>query len=215
MRLILVVLLCLVSAGCAYIDQNLKVDPEASVTSDNIGGGRKIAVRVIDDRDEQLIGKRGAQFLPGGKISSKQDLAEVLEEDVREGLLRKGFEPVKEHETGLLMKVELRSLEYNSSMGLWTAGNIGTAVIKVTATAPSGKIYEETYRSESEVRTAFISSQVTNARVVNNALSEAINKIFEDRELVEFLAREPIAKQISTAPATQEDKAAEQPAAEN
>jgi uncharacterized lipoprotein YajG len=176
-------------SGCAYIDQNLSVKPDLSFSSDNIGGGKKIALRVVDDRDDQLIGKRGVQYMPGGKISTDQDLVEVLKNALSDGLRKKGFEPVGENDPSLSMKVELRSLAYTTAMGFWTGGNIGTAVIKIIATEPSGKTYEKTYRSQKEIRTAFVGSQETDAKVVNGALSEAINKIFEDKELLKFLAQ--------------------------
>lgn len=176
-------------SGCAYIDQNLRVNPQLSIADMNIGKGKKVAVRTIDDRDQQLIGKRGVQYFPGGKISNDQDLAEVLKNALIQGLHKKGFEPVKENESSLVMKGELRSLEYTSSMGLWTGGNIGTAVVKIIATDSSGKTYEKTYRGQSEVRTCFVGSQETNSKVVNDALTEALNKVFEDKELLSFLAQ--------------------------
>jgi len=177
-------------AGCAYIDQNLRVTPQVAIEQENIGNGKQVALRVVDDRDQQLIGKRGVQYFPGGKISTNQDLAEVLKNAFIIGLRRKGFEPVGENDSNLLIKAELRSLSYETSMGFFTGGNIGTAVLKVIASQPSGKTYEKTYRSEKEIRTAFIGSQETNAKVVNDALADALNKVFEDRELLVFLAQD-------------------------
>ncbi len=188
MKKIGIIFFVILLSGCAYIDQNLRVTPQLYVTETNIGQGKQVALRVIDDRDEQLIGKRGVQYLPGGKISTDQDLAEVLKESFRDGLCKKGFVVVGEDESNLLMKAELRSLEYITSMGFWTGGNIGTAVVKIIATKPSGKTYEKTYRSQKEVRTAFVGSQETNAKVVNGALTDTMNKVFEDRELFKFLA---------------------------
>lgn len=189
MRFLCLVILISTLAGCAYIDQNLRVDPQINVVDENIGKGKKIAVRTLDERSEQLIGKRGVQFFPGGKISNNQDLAEVLKNVVLLGLRKKGFEPVGDNESDLLMKTELRSLSYNTSMGLWTGGNIGTAMVKVIATQPSGKTYEKTYRSEKVIRTAFIGSQETNAKVVNESLNEALKKVFEDKDLMQFLTQ--------------------------
>ena len=62
--------------------------------------------------------------------------------------------------------------------------------MKAIATLPSGKNYEKSYRAHKDVRTIWASSQETNARVVNEALTEVINKMFEDQKLLEFLASE-------------------------
>lgn len=84
---------------------------------------------------------------------------------------------------------ELRTLKYETAVGLWTGGNIGTAAIKVIATNPKGKTYEKSYRGQKEIRTAFVGSQETNAKVINGALNDVIAKIFEDKELMKFLAQ--------------------------
>lgn len=175
-------------AGCAYIDQNLRVTPQIVIEEMNIGKGKQVALRSVDDRSEQLIGKRGVQYFPGGKISTEQDLSDILKDAFIVGLRKKGFVPVGENESTLLVKVELRSLSYDTAMGFWTGGNIGTAVVKVIATQPTGKTYEKTYRSQKEIRTVFVGSQETNAKVINESLANAINKVFEDRELLDFLA---------------------------
>lgn len=182
-------LLILSLGGCAYIDQNLRVTPQVSIAQENIGQGKKVALSVVDDRDEQLIGKRGIQFFPGGKISTDQDLVEVIRDAFIEGLHNKGFELAGENESNLLVKAELRSLAYTTVMGLWTGGNVGIAVVKVIANQPSGKTYEKTYRSQKQIRSVFVGSQETNAKVVNQALADALNKVFEDKELLKFLAQ--------------------------
>jgi len=69
------------AAGCAYIDQNLKVAPQHSIAQENIGKGQKVVLRVVDDRDEQLIGKRKNGYgMDGAKISTDQDLVGFLKD---------------------------------------------------------------------------------------------------------------------------------------
>lgn len=175
--------------GCAYIDQNLRVAPQPAIYASDIGKGKKVALRVIDDRDEQIIGKRGAmQAYAAAKITTDQDLADVLREVFLDGLRKRGFEPVGYNDSDLSLKVELRSLAYDTSMGFWTGGNIGKATLKVVATNPSGGTYENAYRGQEEIRTAFIGSQETNAKVVNDALNGALERAFADQALWEFLA---------------------------
>jgi uncharacterized lipoprotein YajG len=179
----------LVVGGCAYIDQNLKVSPIVEIASVDIGAGKKVCLRIVDDREEQLIGKRAGGYGIGmAKISTDQDLAELLKNIISDGLRKKGFEPVAENETLLVMRVELRALAYDTAVGLWTGGNIGKAVVKVVASKPSGKTFEKSYRGQKEIRTIFVGSQETNSKVINGALDEVIKKVFEDKELLNFLA---------------------------
>ncbi len=187
-----VVFLIFSTAGCAFIDQNLQVSPQVSVVETNVGHGKKVALRVVDDREEQLIGKRGASSGYGAglaKINTDQDLAEVVKSAVLEGMRKKGFQPVGENDATVGLKVTLRTLSYDSSAGLWTQGNIGKAAVKLVASQASGKTYEKTYRGQQEIRTAFVGSQETNAKVVNGALNDMLEKVFADTELWSFLAQ--------------------------
>ena len=176
--------------GCGYIDQNLMVAPQVSVTKNNIGKGKKIALRIVDDRDDQLIGHRVGDYgMKGAKISTGQDLVEILRNSFVENLKNIGFEPVGENDDATILRVELRSLSYDTAMGLWTGGNIGKSIIKIVGTNSANKTYEKSYHGQKEIRTVFVGSQETNAKVVNEALAETLNKIFEDRDLWNFLVQ--------------------------
>jgi len=104
-------------------------------------------------------------------------------------LRKKGFEPLQEGVGGISIKAELRSLSYDATAGIWTVGNIGNSAIKITVSAQSGEVYEKTYRGQKEIRTAFIASQETNAKVVNEALAETLENIFSDKELFDFILK--------------------------
>jgi len=133
--------------GCAYIDQNLKVDSEINIPSSEIGAGKEVGLSVLDDRSEQMIGRRVDGYgFKAAKITSSQDLAEILRKCVSYGLKKNGFVPVEKDGSPTSMRVELRALAYDTSMGLWTEGNIGESTIKVIAANPQGKTYEKTYR---------------------------------------------------------------------
>ena len=187
MKLIGLIFLVFLS-GCAYIDQNLRVEPQVTIMQENIGQGKKIALRVVDDREDSTIGRRANGYgMDSAKISTDQDLVELLKSSFIDGMRKKGFEPVGDNDSNVSLKVELRSLSYDTSTGLWTAGNIGKAALKILATKESNKTFEKTYRSQNEIRTAFIASQETNAKIINAALSDALNKVFSDNELWDFL----------------------------
>lgn len=183
------VCLSMLSSGCAYIDQNLRVNPQLIVLQSDVGRGKEVALRVVDDREDPLIGKRGYPVYGSAKISTDQDLAEVLRSVFVDGMRRKGFQPVGGNDSDISLKVELRSLAYDTSMGIWTGGNIGKAAVKVVALQPSGRTYENTYRSQKEIRTVFIGSQETNTTVINDALNDVLNQIFADTELWNFLTQ--------------------------
>lgn len=187
-KLALVLAILISISGCAYIDQNLKLEPQLAIAPSQVGAGTKIGLQVLDERSEQLVGKRmnGYGFATA-KISNNQDLVGILTDSITKGLAKKGFLPVKKDDSSTSMRVELRVLQYDTAMGLWTGGNIGKATIKVVATSPLGKTYEKSYHGQKEIRTCFVGSQETNSKVVNCAFDSAIENIFKDDELINFL----------------------------
>jgi uncharacterized lipoprotein YajG len=187
-KLVYFLLVGFLFSGCAYINQDLKVKPDTSISESDIGGGKKITLKVVDEREDQIIGKRRDGYgMNGATITTKQDMVEILSNIIVGGLARKNFS-VSSEQVPTVLKIELRVLSYDTSMGLWTGGNIGKSALKVIATAENGQVYEKMYRGQREIRTAFIGSQETNSNVVNGALSDAVDNLFKDDELLRFLA---------------------------
>ncbi len=188
---VVLVLVSILMAGCAYIDQNLQVAPSVAVNKSDIGKGKKIALRIVDDREDETIGNRGTGYygMKGAKITTSQDLVEVLRNSFVDNLKNIGFQAVGENEANTLLRVELRALSYDTSTGLWAGANIGKSTIKIIATDPVNKVYEKSYHSQKEVKTVFVGSQETNSKVINESLTETLTKIFADQELWNFLAK--------------------------
>jgi uncharacterized lipoprotein YajG len=175
--------------SCAFIDQNVKITPSVEVAKSNIGNGRTVGIKVVDEREDSLIGKRGSAYGDAAAIKTDQDMVELFSVEISRGFENKGFEPVPYlEEIPVYVKVEIRSVEYDTSMGLWTAGNMANSAIKVIAYNES-KNYEKMYRSQVEIRTAFVASQETNAKIINQAVSDVIEKMFQDEDLLSFLAK--------------------------
>ncbi len=128
-------------------------------------------------------------MVAGAKITTSQDVVELFSNAIKQGLRQKGFEPIPfEDGRPTDLRVEIRTLDYDVSMGLWTGSNLAKASIKVLA-HNAGKTYEKVYRGQGEIRTMWVASQETNAKIINAAVSEVLNKMFADQELLAFLAR--------------------------
>lgn len=176
-------------AGCTFIDQKVQIAPQMELAQVDIGHGKKVAMKVVDDREDSVIGKRGTGMVQGAKITTDQDIPQLFTDAITDGLRKKGFipAPFAESESPNL-RVDIRSIEYDVSMGLWTGSNMGKASIKVLA-KNGNDTYEKVYRGQSEIRTAFVASQETNAKIINGAITEVLRKMFDDRELMDFIAR--------------------------
>ncbi len=130
----------------------------------------------------------GGYIDKGGAITTDQDVGEVFDQKIREGLTRKGFSPRSLTEGALRsLKVEIRSLEYYTSTGFWTGGVHAKAAIKVVA-GNGRKDYEHFYRGGNENRVLLVPFAEENETIINAAVSDILQKLFSDATLFQFLS---------------------------
>jgi hypothetical protein len=81
----------LVFQGCAFVPQKATLAPSLNVAASNEGRNVEIGVRVVDERTSKSLGRRGTAFGAAAEISSDQDVAALVQQQVTEGLQKKGF----------------------------------------------------------------------------------------------------------------------------
>lgn len=186
-RNFVVATLAMLCASCAVTPQEATIAPEIQVAQSDIGAGVTLALRVIDERADTTLGHRGAG-LKGAEIKVEQDVRAVIEQSIREGLERNGFEVVTWHPDALrTLRVDIRLLEYYTSMGFWTAGIHTKAALKASANKGDSE-YENFYRAENEKRKVFVPFAGENEELINAIAVDVLEQLFTDRDLLEFLA---------------------------
>lgn len=174
--------------ACAFTPQQALLAPKIQIAETNIGLGTEIALRIVDERADKTIGHRGGAYFKGAKITSEQDVPALINEKVIEGLRKKGFRPVVyQKEFPKSLKVEIRLLQYSTSTGFWTGGIHMKSTLKAVA-KKDGKEYENIYRVDNEKRVFFVPGSSKNEQIINQAISEVLQKLFQDQELISFLA---------------------------
>jgi uncharacterized lipoprotein YajG len=168
-----------VLTGCTFIDQKVEIQPQLDgPLGGNLGNGKQVGLRVVDEREDFVLGKRGTGMVEGAKITTEQDVRQLFADSIAQGLRQSGFLPILELEGApTAVRVEIRSLQYDVSMGLWTGSNMGKASIKVLANN-AGKTYGHVYRGQKEIRTMWVASQETNAKIINGAVSDVLRNMF-------------------------------------
>jgi len=178
--------------SCAVIRQEVSLKPDVNVASTEIGKGRPIQLKTVDERTSTVIGSRG---LKGGaassaEITSSQDVLAVVQTSLLNGLRRKGFKPALE-ETSLQngLRVDIRNLEYSLTPGIVMGNLRAEAALKATCMADGKQSYDRMYRGEETDRVFFVQFASANERYINSALSKAIQGLLDDRKLQECLAQ--------------------------
>jgi uncharacterized lipoprotein YajG len=176
------------ASGCAFTPQVAQINPNLEVASGDLGAGITVAFRVVDERDTKTIGNRGAAFGKGAKITSAQDVAALVHQEIAEGLGKKGFGITDYREDASpRLTVELRSLEYGTSVGFWTGGVQIVAALKGVG-VKDGKTYERMYRYDNEKRVVVVPTAGKNDEMLNLALTDVLAQFFDDVGMLRHLA---------------------------
>lgn len=191
-RILLLLLAAVVASGCAYTPQTVVIEPAVEVAASNIGEGHPVSVYVVDERTTTEIGRRGTGMVRGAAITTEQDMAAVFADEIIKGLRAMNFDAVKvpSPAAGLgavLLRVDIRTIEYETSMGFWTGGVHVRGAMKATATREASS-YDQLYRIDEEKRVMVVPGADSNAEMINTAVSAVLQEMFNDPKLFEFLA---------------------------
>lgn len=191
-RLISLLSVFLLATGCAFTPQTVVIEPEVVVAESDAGAGKTVYVYVVDERTNTELGRRGTGAMSGAAITTEQDVAEVFATAIVDGLAKRGFDasavtsPTSEDGTALL-RIDIRTIEYETTMGFWTGGVHVRGAMKGTASRDN-ESYDKLYRVDEEKRVMVVPGADANAQQINATVSAVIQELFNDTELFNFLA---------------------------
>ena len=173
-------------AACAFTPHEVAVNASAPVEPSSIGAGRTIYLEVIDDRETEVVGQRGAG-MQGADITASQVMP-TLERELIAGFTAKGFSvSTTDRNADAEVEARLRASRFFLETGFF-AGAKNTSVV-VGIEADNGRDdYDRTYRSSSEDSTMVVPAGSDIDAHLNAAFTEVLRQIMADDALMEFLA---------------------------
>jgi uncharacterized lipoprotein YajG len=177
--------LALLLAACAQ-PQALTVTPELRVSGSGLGAGRPVRVSVADKRASAELG--GATMYEPGDFTVR-DLAAVVREALSTGLERHGFNVAGNAPREL--RVEFLQLDYGVRERSGLSRHVeGLARLKAGCVMEEKTELERTHRGELH-KPVFLTAhdERTNNQYLSAMVSDAINALLADRELIGCLAR--------------------------
>ncbi|NYS60989.1 YajG family lipoprotein [Vreelandella salicampi] len=178
-------------AGCAS-PHYLSLSPTRSADVPQMGQGQSVTVIAQDGRDSDVIGRRSSSGMSTSTITvSSHELIPHLQNEAERAVRDMGFSPTTEEADGRpTLILELASLEYvhgdSSQLALDEAQLEG--VFRAIG-RHQGTTYTGTYTSRRTQSFAVKPGAAANTRMLNDLLSDGLNRAFSDPELAELLAR--------------------------
>lgn len=181
-------------SSCALTPQSVVLEPSLEVAPSDLGKGHTVAVYVVDERVSTELGRRGTGAMRGAAITSTNDMVSVFRDAIVQNMEKLGFDATAiqtfEESTSepMVLRVDIRAVNYETSMGFWTGGVHVRGALKTTATdTQSLRTYEQLYRVDDEERVVVVPGADSNAQMINTAISALLQKLFDDVELIKFL----------------------------
>jgi uncharacterized lipoprotein YajG len=184
-----VALLVLLSlSGCAFTPQAVSIAPDVKISASKIGNGREVSLNVVDERPKKTLGTVGARGV-GADISIEGDLVVAVQRALADGLARMDFKPGNAQlGNNVGIRVEIRNLDYVIIQGFWAGTLRVDAGLKAICIRNGLRPYERLYHGEFVESIQVVQGKVANERYINTALSDAVNGLLSDRELLDCLA---------------------------
>lgn len=174
-------------SGCAWVHQTAHLQLDPKIAPSNIGKDIFLTVKVVDKRPSSTIGHRGLDS-KNARISTEQDVTRLFRQKILEGLTHKGFQVTSyAGRPAPLLTVEIRQIEYTTDMDFWKGTVQAKAALRAIC-SKNGVTFDRTYLSEQKKTAVEAPRAETNERLINNAISEVVQRLFEDDQLVRFLA---------------------------
>ncbi|RUR36072.1 YajG family lipoprotein [Vreelandella populi] len=178
-------------AGCAS-PQYLQLSPERSANVPQTGSGQQVTVVAVDAREHEVIGTRSGGSMSTAQITvSSHELIPRLQAEAERAVREMGFNPTTEQAQGRpTLTLELASLNYGqggSGQPLVDEARI-EGVFRAIA-KNKGTTYTGTYTSRRTQGYAVKPGEDANTRMLNDLLSDGLNRAFSDPELGRLLAR--------------------------
>ncbi|MCP1314885.1 MULTISPECIES: YajG family lipoprotein [unclassified Halomonas] len=178
-------------AGCAS-PQYLQPSPERTAQVPQVGSGQQVSVAAVDARESEVLGTRAGGSMSTAQITvNSHEVMPRLQEEAERAVREMGFNPVPgTNPDGPSLTLELASLHYgqgDSGQPLVDEARIEgvfRAIVK-----NKGTTYTGTYTSRRTQGYAIKPGEATNTRMINDLMSDGLNRAFSDPELARLLAR--------------------------
>ena len=185
MKKFLLVVSLLATISCSHQNQKVTLDLSFDEKKSNIGNGSAIDVVVFDDRaNKEIIGKKifGDEKIT---ISPEQNLAQLLEQKIKENLGRKGFSQGGDK----IVEIHIESLEYRARRRFFIGTSKADGVLKViVSNVKSGEKFTKNFTLTIKNKHFIAPLASTDANTINELLQELVQDILNDKAVLKNLA---------------------------
>jgi uncharacterized lipoprotein YajG len=189
LRVALCAALLVLMQSCALSPQTVVVKPDVRVASMPIGRSRPVAVTTRDQRRDTSLGARGGLYT-SAELTTDERMVQSINQEVVTVLQSWDYAavPASMGNSGMpAFVVEVLSLDYQRPAST-VAGDV-TVKCRIAVRVEKGSAYfEGEYSSRRTEQVPVMPTAEVNKRLVNETVSQALQRMFQDPKLQRFMA---------------------------
>jgi len=179
-------------AGCGVPGQTVSFKLDVKEQSSNIGKGKTVALRVVDARADKIVGYRDMDMSRNAPIRVEGDLTEIVGVAASKALSDLGFTPTPYSDSAARsLVITIRDLSYVAKSEGVTKKVSAKCVLAGKAKNGPGT-WEGNYPVRQEKDVVMTPDENSNARFLNDVVSESLTMLMSDPDLQQFLGKEGI-----------------------
>lgn len=179
-------------AGCGVPGQTVSFKLDVKEQSSSIGKGKTVALRVVDARPEKVLGYRDMDTSRNSPIRVEGNLTEIVGAAASRALSDMGFSPAPYSESASRsLIITIRDLNYLAkSEGVTKKVSVKCVLSGKAKNGPG--TWEGNYPVRQEKEVVITPDENSNARFLNDVLSESLTMLISDPDLQQFLGKEGV-----------------------
>lgn len=169
----------------------LQLSPQRSAEVPVTGSGQAVTVIAVDGRDSEVIGTRTGSAMSTSTITAEaHELVPHLQREAERAVRDMGFSPTTEGAADRpSLTLTLDHLGYERGQSRAVIDEARLEAVFIAEARNGGNTYTGTYTSRRTQSYAVRPDRDTNTRMLNDLLSDGLNRAFRDPDLGQLLAR--------------------------
>lgn len=189
-RALAAVAMLAVLAGCGLSPQLAKPEPRLSGQLAAVAQGQAVSVQVSDGRSNPVLGRRGGLYEDTNALSVEgSSFLPRLQAETEAGLRMRGFSIVPQSQAPAAFDLQVTGLTYAVAEGRTLMSEVQLSATYLVRLRKDGRNYEGSYTAKLKKKFVKPLTDKANDHLVSMVMSDALQRVFEDKGISDFLVR--------------------------
>ncbi len=177
-------------SGCGLSPQQARPEPRLSGQLKAVAQGQRVSVQIGDARPGQVLGYRGGLYDESNALTVQgQSFLPRLQAETEAGLRMRGFDIAPQGQAPATFDLQVTGLTYKVLESRTVLGEVELSATYQVRLRKEGRNFEGSYTAKLKKKFVKPPTDAANNRLVSMVMSDALQRVFQDPSISDFLAR--------------------------